>query len=79
METTTLLLPFSENVSTGWILQIRCILLEVQFTDQQRFEQLVSQSKARMEVISDIFSVVRSSLDLYYILLEPIFWICRAV
>ncbi|CAA6664336.1 unnamed protein product [Spirodela intermedia] len=33
---------------------IRCILQDVQFTDQQRFEQLVSQSKAGMEVISDI-------------------------
>ncbi|CAA7400918.1 unnamed protein product [Spirodela intermedia] len=28
---------------------IRCILQDVQFTDQQRFEQLVSQSKAGME------------------------------
>uniref|UniRef100_A0A1D1Z8Y6 Presequence protease 1, chloroplastic/mitochondrial n=1 Tax=Anthurium amnicola TaxID=1678845 RepID=A0A1D1Z8Y6_9ARAE len=28
---------------------IRCILQDVQFTDQQRFKQFVSQSKARME------------------------------
>lgn len=32
------------------LLQINCILQEVQFTDQQRFKQFVSQSKARMEV-----------------------------
>ncbi|MBA0698191.1 hypothetical protein Goari_021694, partial [Gossypium aridum] len=28
---------------------INCVLQEVQFTDQQRFKQFVSQSKARME------------------------------
>lgn len=29
---------------------MNCVLQEVQFTDQQRFKQFVSQSKARMEV-----------------------------
>ena len=32
------------------LLQIRCILQDVQLTDQQRFKQFVSQSKAGMEV-----------------------------
>ena len=44
--------------ATGWLLssfhlillQMNCLLQEVQFTDQQRFKQFVSQSIARMEV-----------------------------
>lgn len=38
------------------LLQINCILQEVQFTDQQRFKQFVSQSKARMEVYYKFYS-----------------------
>mgnify|MGYP003702191495 CR=1 FL=1 len=37
--------------------QIYCILQDVQFTEQQRFKQFVSQSKARMEVITSISSM----------------------
>lgn len=38
------------------LLQINCIIQEVQFTDQKRFKQFVSQSKARMEVCYKFYS-----------------------
>jgi hypothetical protein len=35
-----------------FFFQMYTLLQDVQFTEQQRFKQLVSQSKARMEVLS---------------------------
>jgi hypothetical protein len=34
------------------LFQMYIILQDVQFTEQQRFKQFVSQSKARMEVLN---------------------------
>lgn len=47
-------------------MQLNRILQDVQFTDQQRFKQFVSQSKARLEVCVDFYVIFNESLDFTY-------------
>lgn len=58
------------------LLQVNCVLREVQFTDQQRFKQLVFEFKARMQVLLWTFiqqSSIVLILNINFQILEFIF------
>lgn len=58
------------------LLQVNCVLQEVQFTDQQRFKQLVFEFKARMQALLWTFIQQSSTvliLNINFQILEFIF------